>query len=59
MRKMVEEINALKYDNWWDIGFGLMSKFLDKCLEKSIDKSNFNDENVKLFKTNSIRIIKD
>ena len=56
---MVEEVNALKYDNWYDIGYGLMSKILDKCLEKSIDKSNFNDENVKLFKTNSIRIIKD
>jgi len=54
---MVEEINALKYDNWYDIGYGLMSKILDKCLEKSVD--NLNDENVKLFITNSIRIIKD
>ena len=56
---MVEEVNALKYDNWYDIGYGLMSKILDKCFEKSFDKLNFNDENVKLFITNSIRIIKD
>ena len=56
---MVEEVNVLKYDNWYDIGYGLMSKILDKCLEKSVDKSKFNYENVKLFITNAIRIIKD
>ena len=56
---MVEEVNVLKYDNWYDIGYGLMSKILDMCLEKSVDISKFNDENVKLFITNAIRIIKD
>ena len=56
---MVEEVNALKFDNCYNIGYGLMSKFLDMCLEKSVDISKFNDENVILFISNVIIINKD